>query len=66
MENQLKNPVFWGAVLFAGGIIVGGIGWAKNEAIETSVTYGAGVVIGLGIAMIIAGGVIMFTQGNRK
>jgi hypothetical protein len=64
--NTFKNPIFWAVVLFLGGWIVGAAGWIKNESTVASATHGAVLLIVIGVAMIIAGGIMFFTVGNRK
>lgn len=61
-----KNPLFWGLVLFAGGMFVGAWGWDKNESTITGRTHFAIPLIILGILMIIGGILIFFTIGNSK
>lgn len=62
----LKNPLFWGVVLFAGGMFVGAWGWDKNDSTIPERTHFSVPLIVTGILMIIGGVVIFFTAGNSK
>lgn len=62
----LKNPIFWGFVLFLGGMIVGGIGWDRHDSTLPWRTQGSTTIIVIGVVMIVAGIAIFFTKGNRK
>lgn len=63
----IKNPIFWAFVLFLGGMIVGGIGWDKHDSTIEARTHGSVVMIIIGIAMIVVGGVMFFTvKGNKE
>ena len=62
----LKNPVFIGLVLFAGGMGLGAWGWIKNESTIASHTHGAVTMIVIGCAMIVAGLIIWATASSNK
>lgn len=66
MIVMLKNPIFWGAVLFLGGMVVGGIGWDKYDSTLESRAHGSISLIAIGVAMIITGALIFFTKGNKR
>jgi len=61
-----KNPIFWGVALFAGGILLGAIGWDKDESTIPERTVGSVPMMATGVAMIVVGLLIMFIAGNRK
>jgi hypothetical protein len=66
MTNQTKNPIFWCTIAVVLGIIIGIIGWNRNEAIGNY--KGAGFLIWTG-CILIAGGIggwFIFGSGNRK
>lgn len=62
----LKNPVFWGLVLFAGGMIVGAFGWIKEDSTIAADTKGSVFMMVTGGAMIVAGAIIWAVVSKRK
>jgi hypothetical protein len=68
MANEKKtNPsTLLCAILFLGGMIIGGWGWDKNESTIPERAKGGAAMMWVGGAMIAIGGVGFFTFGNRK
>lgn len=64
--KEFKNPILWGFVALLGGMIVGGWGWNKFESTIPERTIGSIPIMIIGVAGIIIGLVLFFTQGNRK
>jgi hypothetical protein len=66
MTNQKKNPIFWSAIAFLGGIILAAWGWDKNESTIPSRTVGAIPMIVVGVTAIVGGLIGFFKFGSRK
>lgn len=66
MKNTFKNPIFWGFVLFLGGMIVGGFGidWDQSQIVSRAAKSTALIICGS--VMIVAGIAIFFSFWNRK
>ncbi len=65
-NSELKNPVFWSAIAFVGGLILAAWGWDKNESTIGARTHGAVAMIVVGCVLAAAGLIGFFTVGNRR
>jgi predicted phage tail protein len=66
MTNQSKNPIFWSAVAFLGGIIIAAWGWDKNESTIASRTTFSVPMMVIGVTMIVGGLIGFFKFGSKK
>lgn len=64
--NEFKNPLFWAAVAFIGGLALAAWGWDKNESTIAARTHGAVTMIITGCVLAVAGLAYFFTGGNKR
>lgn len=66
MANESKNPVFWSAVSFVAGLVIGVWGHLRSEATTAEgATFSTPMMI-IGGLLAAAGLIGFFTVGNRK
>lgn len=66
MSNQAKNPIFWSAISFFLGIVIGALGLLKADCIGPNCWIGSGLLKWTGGILIVAGAIGFLTTGNRK
>lgn len=66
LKTESKNPIFWSAAAFVLGIVLGIIGWDKNESTIPARTVGAVPIIIAGCILIAGGLYGFFTFGNKR
>jgi hypothetical protein len=66
MTNQLKNPFFWYVILFAGGMVIGALGWIKEDCIGPNCWKGSGFIKWTGIIAGVIGLIAMATTWGKK
>jgi hypothetical protein len=64
--SEFKNPLFWAAAAFIGGLVLAAWGWDKNESTIAARTHGAVGMIVTGCVLAAAGLIYFFTGGNRN
>lgn len=64
MLRKYSGYIGFGGLLF--GMIIGAIGWIKNESTIAADTKGAVFLIVVGVALIIVGLIVLAIFGGRK
>jgi hypothetical protein len=64
--SEFRNPLFWAAAAFIGGLVLAAWGWDKNDSTIAARTHGSVAMIVTGCVLAVAGLIYFFTGGNRK
>ncbi len=65
LKKELKNPIFYFALSFLLGMVIGGWGWDKNESTILARTEGGVLMMIVGSVMISVGLIGFFTYKSK-